>query len=517
VEGESIRVAELMAALSLATDLGMGQSLEHELGICLAALELADRLGCTAEERAEVYYVALLVHVGCTAIAPYAAGWVGGDEIHFQRGASATGPASQRREDMKHLVSRFADDRPLPERARLIAKMLATGDRQFEHAAAGLCESGRLLARRLHLPDGVALALGQVTERWDGKGVPGEAAGEEISRSLRIVRVCHDLVAVAQERDAEAAIAALKRRRARGYDPAIVDAALAEPEALRRASDVPDAWERVIDSEPEPVATISSAGLVSVARAFGEFADIKITFLRGHSSRVAELAATAAEALGCSRTEVSQVRAAGFLHDVGRVAVPNGIWDKRGPLSAGEQERVRLHPYYTERVLERSRALAPLALLSGSHHERLDGSGYHRGATASQLSVGARLLAAADTYDAMSHDRPHRRALRVEDARTELGEMVRAGRLDKRAVDAVLETAGAASLEVRQGRPAGLSDREIEVLRLIAQGRTNKQIAEALVITEKTVGHHVEHIYAKTSVSTRVGAAMFAMRHGLAD
>ena len=111
---------------------------------------------------------------------------------------------------------------------------------------------------------------------------------------------------------------------------------------------------------------------------------------------MAELAATAAEALGCSRAEASEVRAAGFLHDVGRVAVPNGIWDKPGPLSAGEQERVRLHPYYTERVLERSGALAPLALLAGSHHERLDGSGYHRGAAAAQLSVGARLLAAAD-------------------------------------------------------------------------------------------------------------------------
>jgi HD-GYP domain-containing protein (c-di-GMP phosphodiesterase class II) len=514
---DRIRLAELMAALSLATDLGLGQPLEHELGICLTALELAERLGCSAQERSDVYYIALLEHVGCTGAAPYLASWVGGDEIHFQSGVQVLGPVSEPAEDLRYLVRRLADDRPLPERARLLVKLLVAGKRQGELMAANLCEGATLLARRLHMREEVALALGQLMERWDGKGLPGEAAAEEISRPQRIVRVAHDFVAIADARDREAAVDALERRRGRGYDPAIVDAALAEPEALLRAADVPDAWERVIEAEPRPVATISGAGLASVARAFGEFTDVKVSFLHGHSARVAELAGTAAEALGCSRAEASEVRAAGFLHDVGRVAVPNGIWDKPGPLSAGERERVRLHPYYTERVLERSGALAPLAALAGAHHERLDGSGYHRGATAAQLSLGARLLAAADAYDAMTHDRPHRGALSPADARAELGGMVRAGALEKRAVDAVLEAAGGAPLRVRQGHPAGLSDREIEVLRLIAQGRTSKEIAKTLVITEKTAGHHVEHIYAKAGVSTRVGAALFAMRHDLAE
>jgi HD-GYP domain-containing protein (c-di-GMP phosphodiesterase class II) len=506
-----------MAALSLATDLGMGRPLEHELGVCLAAIELADRLGCSPEECSDVYYVALLAHVGCTGAAPYFASWVAGDEIHFLRAARAVGLASEPFEDLWLVVRRLADDRPLPERARLVVKMLAGGSKQAELMAANLCEGATLLAQRLHMPEAVVFALGQLMERWDGKGLPGDAAGDEISRPVRVVSVVHDLVVIADARDREAAIAALERRRGRGYDPQVVDAALADPDALLRAAAVPDAWQGVIDAEPQPVATISSAGLASVARAFGEFTDVKLGFLHGHSSRVAELAARAAEALGCSRAEVSEVRAAGFLHDVGRVAVPNGIWDRRGPLSAGEQERVRLHPYYTERVLERSGALAPLALLAGSHHERLDGSGYHRGATAAQLSMGARLLAAADAYDAMTHDRPHRGALGPAGARAELGQMVRARRLDTRAVDAVLDAAGAAPLKVRQGHPAGLSDREVEVLRLIARGRTIKEIAGALVITEKTAGHHVEHIYAKIGVSTRVGAALFAMQHDLAE
>jgi hypothetical protein len=244
---DRIRVAELMAALSLATDLGLGRPLEHELGICLSALELAERLGCGPEESSDVYYVALVAHVGCTAGAPYFASWVGGDEIHFQSEVQALGPAAETGEEMRYLVRRFANDRPLPERARLVVRQLAQGEKQFELAAAGVCEGGRLLARRLHLTDEVARALGQVATRWDGKGVPADVGGEEISRALRIARVAHDFVAVAHARDREAAVEALRRRRGRGYDPQVVDAALAEPEALLGAARPPDAWERVLD------------------------------------------------------------------------------------------------------------------------------------------------------------------------------------------------------------------------------------------------------------------------------
>jgi HD-GYP domain-containing protein (c-di-GMP phosphodiesterase class II) len=508
-----IRLAEPMAALSLATDLGLGRPLEHEVGVCLAALELADRLDCDAQERSDVYYVALVAHVGCTGAAPDLARWVGGDDIHFQAGLLGLGFGSEPADDLRHFVLRLADDRPLPERAGRVARTLAGGRGPFERMTANLCEGGQLLARRLHLPEAVALALGQLLERWDGKGLPGRAAGEEISRALRIVHVAHDLAGIARVRGHDPAVAALARRSGRAYDPAVAAAALADPGPLLDAAFAPDAWERVITAEPHPPATVSAAGLVSVARAFGEFADVKLAFLHGHSARVAELAAAGAGTLG---EEPTRVRAAGLLHDLGRVAVPNGIWDTPGPLGAGGRERVRLHPYYTERVLERSPTLAPLARLAGAHHERLDGSGYHRGDGAAQLDPGARLLAAADAYDAMTHDRPHRPALPPAAARAELGTMVRAGALDTRAADAVLEAAGAAPLHVRQERPAGLSDREVEVLRLLAQGRSTKEIAQALTITEKTAGHHVEHIYAKAGVSTRVGAALFAMRHDLA-
>lgn len=140
---------------------------------------------------------------------------------------------------------------------------------------------------------------------------------------------------------------------------------------------------------------------------------------------------------------------------------------------------------------------------------------YHRGVGASQLDPVARVLAAADCYDAMTHDRPYRSRLTDAAIATEFRQEVAAGRLDRRAVNAVLDAADVAPVRVRQGWPADLTEREVDVLRLLARGHTNKQIAARLVIAEKTAGHHVEHIYEKAGISTRAGAALFAMQHDL--
>jgi HD-GYP domain-containing protein (c-di-GMP phosphodiesterase class II) len=206
---------------------------------------------------------------------------------------------------------------------------------------------------------------------------------------------------------------------------------------------------------------------------------------------------------------------AALVHDVGRVGVPSGIWDHPGPLSAEQWERVRLHTYLGERVLRRCGLLAPYADLAASHHERADGSGYHRGATADQLELGGRLLAAADAYHAMTEHRPHRPARTPEDAAKELVAELDAGRFRRVEVDAVLEAVGHVRGRTEAARPAGLTEREVEVLRLIARGHANKQVAAALRISPKTVGHHIEHVYAKAGVSTRAGVTLWAMEHGL--
>jgi HD-GYP domain-containing protein (c-di-GMP phosphodiesterase class II) len=268
--------------------------------------------------------------------------------------------------------------------------------------------------------------------------------------------------------------------------------------------------EVALASEPAPRAAFPRADLERFTAAFGDFADLKSPWTLGHSTRVAELCAGAA-----ANGEREPLVLAAHLHDLGRVAVPNGIWDKPHPLSAAEWERVRLHAYYTERILARARAFAPLAALAGAHHERLDGSGYHRGHQGAALTRPMRVLAVADAYAAMTAPRPHRPALDGAAAARELRAESAAGRLCAEAVEAVLEAAGHAPGR-RPAHPCDLTDREVEVLRLLARGLTNKQIAATLVVSPRTVQHHVAHIYPKIGRRTRAGAAMFAMEHGLA-
>jgi HD-GYP domain-containing protein (c-di-GMP phosphodiesterase class II) len=202
------------------------------------------------------------------------------------------------------------------------------------------------------------------------------------------------------------------------------------------------------------------------------------------------------------------------VHDIGHLGVSNTIWDKRGELTQAEVERVRLHPYLGERMLSFAPALSSLAAITVQHHERLDGSGYPRALSGEAITPKGRILAAADVYHALTEMRPHRPALSPDDAASELRAEVAAGRLDGDAVGAVLAAAGH-RVSRRREFPAGLTSREVEVLRLVARGLSNKEIAGTLVISPKTAGTHVEHIYTKIDASNRAQASLFAMKHGL--
>jgi HD-GYP domain-containing protein (c-di-GMP phosphodiesterase class II) len=258
---------------------------------------------------------------------------------------------------------------------------------------------------------------------------------------------------------------------------------------------------------------LSEERLDDALLAIANFVDLKSPYTLGHAHAVADLAAEAGVQLGLSE-QVPTLRRAGLVHDLGRLGISNSIWDKRGPLGAGEWERVRMHPYLTERMLHQSEALAPLGAIAVQHRERLDGSGYPRGLSGAAISRLARILGAADAYQAMREPRPHRPSRSADEAAVELRTDAKAGLLDAEAVEAVLGAAGHRVPRRREG-PAGLTPREVEVLRLLARGLSNKEIAERLVISPKTVGNHIEHIYAKIDASTRATASLFAMQHGL--
>jgi HD-GYP domain-containing protein (c-di-GMP phosphodiesterase class II) len=270
-------------------------------------------------------------------------------------------------------------------------------------------------------------------------------------------------------------------------------------------------------AEPGPRPEVTGDRLDACLSAIADFADLKSMWTTGHSRGVAELAERAANVAGLAAAEVVMLRRAALVHDIGRVAVPVGVWGKPGPLSRDEHEQVRLHAYHSERVLEVCAALRPLARLAGSHGERCDGSGYHRGSRAADLPAAAWLLATADCYQAMREPRAYREALSPQAAADELSAEAQAGRLPQEAVQAVLAAAGQPRPQIPLPRPAGLSERECEVLGLIARGMATKQVARQLGISPKTCDHHIQRLYRKTGLSTRAGATLFALEHGLID
>jgi HD-GYP domain-containing protein (c-di-GMP phosphodiesterase class II) len=312
----------------------------------------------------------------------------------------------------------------------------------------------------------------------------------------------------------DAAIAIARDRSGTQFDPDIVEMFCQQAPLIFGDLDQATSWELVIDSEPSLTAVVSGTELDDALAAIGDFTELKSPWLMGHARGVAELAAEAGRISGLPEGEVSSLRRAACVHDIGRLGVSNSIWDKPAALTRSELERVRLHPYLTERMLSFSPSLAPLGVVAGQHHERLNGSGYPRGLSGDAISPAGRILAASDTYHALTETRPYRPPRSAADAAAELRAEVTCGHLDGAAVDAVLRSAGH---RVRRRRewPAGLTTREVEIVRLLARGMTVKGIAGQLVISPKTAGSHVEHIYAKTGVANRAQLSLFAMKHDL--
>jgi HD-GYP domain-containing protein (c-di-GMP phosphodiesterase class II) len=510
--GSSVRLAELLAILSLAADLGMGQPMEHVLRQCLISLRLAQRLGLDEADRVVVYYAALLAWVGCHVDAYEQAKWFGDDlalKADFRRvdfGPAAAGPL--------FMVRHLGAGKPVVERARLGVAFLGDGRRAAETMLENHWLAADALAARLGLAQRVRDSVQQTFERWDGKGVPKGARGEEILLTSRLVTLA-DVVEVFHRADGtDAAITVAMQRRGTQFDPQVVDIFAAEAASLFADLDEVRSWDAVIGAEPALGTWVAGPELDAALEAIADFTDVKSPYTIGHSRAVADLAGEAARIFGLDGEAGKLVRRAGLVHDLGRLGVSNAIWDKQGRLSHAESERVRLHPYLTERMLAYSPALAPLAAVAVQHHERLDGSGYPRGLSGRAVSAEGRVLAAADFYHSRTEPRPHRPAGTADEAAAQLRAEARTGRMDAEAVAAVLSAAGHRATR-RPARPAGLTGREIEVLRLLARGLSNKEIGEHLVISRKTAAHHVEHIYAKTGVANRALASLFAANHGL--
>lgn len=511
---DEVRLADLFAALSVATDLGMGHEPEKAIRACLVATELARAADLSEAAVRDVYYTAILLHLGCTAPMHELTHIFGDDRsvlVHAEGIDDTTMHGNLALLALLALVGRGTGIR----RGKHLARMLAAGSEGGQAILRSTCEVGSRMSERLHLGESVQAAIRDSTESWDGTGSAHGRKGETIALPARFALLATQAVLFERLGGPDAAVEVVRDRSGHWFDPTIAELFLQiGPDLLRRLGDA-DVWTEVLDAEPEPVRRIPGSQLDTIAQVFADLVDLKSPFTLGHSTGVGELAVAAAGRAGLSAERTTVLRHAALFHDLGRIAVSGAVWEQPRPLRVTEREQVRLHPYHTERILCRSPVLTESARIAGMHHERQDGSGYHHGVSGTSLPVEARLLAAADAFHAMTQTRPHRAALPPEQAAELLEAEAAGGRLEGECVRAVIEAAGHTPTRRKNVWPADLTDREVEVLRLLATGATNRKIATALVISPRTAEHHVQHIYGKIGGSTRAAAALFAMEHGL--
>jgi HD-GYP domain-containing protein (c-di-GMP phosphodiesterase class II) len=510
-----LRLADLLAGLSRVSDLGFGLHPGEALRASALAAGLARSMDLGEEDVRAALYTALLLHLGCVGYARETARLFG-DELVMGAASARTNLADPRDVLTTFLPALTRGRSPL-ERTRLVLNTLTRGVRHGEAFATTACEVGRDAARRLRLPEEVQRSIYHSYEWWDGGGVPDGLSGEDIPVGARVATLTTVAVTFDLAGGTELAVEAVREQGGGILDPGIAEHFTRRGAELLSEVHAHDPQQLVLDAEPPPVVSVLDPHLVEVAAVFGDIADLKTPYTHGHSRGVAALARGAGERLELQGSDVADLEVAGHLHDVGRVAISSAVWEKPGGLDGHEWEQVRLHAYHAERVLDGSRRLSSLVPLVGRHHERLGGGGYHRGCTRDELSVPARVLAASDAYQAMTQRRPHRAALSPDQAEQRLLDDVRSGRLDPDAVGAVLAAAGRDVPVARRDPPAGLTDREVEVLGLVAEGRTNREIGEELNVSRRTAEQHVQNVYAKIGVSSRAAAAIFAMEHDLLD
>jgi HD-GYP domain-containing protein (c-di-GMP phosphodiesterase class II) len=509
--GEALpRRVEVLAGLSVAIDLGLGQPAEHMLRSATIACRLARRLGLDAEQCGTVYYATLVMWIGCHADSQEYARWFG-DDIAVRREAYLvdwTGLPY-----LWFLLGNVAKGEPLPQRLRVMGTLFRDARGQIAQLVHSHCTSAAALARHIGLSPEVADALAYTYERYDGGGLPAGAAGDRIPIEMRVAH-CADMVEVHHRTyGPEAAVAMVRSRRGGQFDPAVADAVLAAPEEVLAPAAGGDAWGEALGHAPDLEVRLTDEGFDGLVRAIGDFADLKCPFALGHSRAVATLAAAAGEWLGLSAGDVRTLDRAGHLHDLGRLGVSNQVWSKAGGLTPSEWERVRMHPYLTERVLDRIPGLGAVRTVARAHHEHLDGTGYPLGVGGSMLGRSERVLAAAVAYQSALEPRPYREGMGPERALARLRSRSRSGALDPDCVDAVLAVAGHRA--ARSRRDDLLTPREREVLGLVARGLSNREISHRLVLSEKTVRNHVERTYTKIGATNRVGASLYALQHGL--
>ncbi len=414
-EAAPMRVSEVLSALSFALDLTEGQPMGHSVRSCIFGMYIAREIGLPLESQGNLYYGLLTKDAGCSTNASRMFQILGTDDIKAKRDVKTTDWTRLGWESLEYALSHVKTGAPFLERVQALFDVARHQERNAKEMVQIRCERGAAIVRRIGLAEETAAAIHSLDELWNGAGQPDGLRGEEIPLLARIMNLAQTVDVFYTAQGQQAALDVTKKRSGRWFDPDLVRAFHSAAKNETLWADVDDAAKKVTGFEPrQDVLAADEDTLDRICLAFADVIDAKSPFTYRHSTGVAGAAVAIARELSMSAAEVTLIRRAALLHDIGKLSVSNAILDKPAKLTDDEWAVVRKHPYYSYEILRRIPSFGDLSEIAASHHEKLNGTGYFRGTTAEHLSLPARILVVADIYDALAAKRPYRDALPLE-------------------------------------------------------------------------------------------------------
>jgi putative nucleotidyltransferase with HDIG domain len=415
-EMEKLRLSEVVSALSYALDITEGQPEGHAVRSCMIGMRLAKEIYLLPRQRSALFYALLLKDLGCSCNASKVAGLFGADDrrtksdlkmTNWARPTARIGFVLRNTGTGEGLMARIG-------RFMKVARSSAATAREWNEMR---CDRGAAIARKLMMPEQTAGAIAALEEHWDGQGHPRGMRGEDIPMLARIVGLAQTAEVFYRRDGLEGALAMARGRGGTWFDPDLVKAfvSMREDVGFWEKLHADDLLAEALRFEPaDCTMEASEEHLDRLAEGFAQVIDAKSPWTFRHSEGVAFLAAGIAEVMGFDAAAVRRLRRAALLHDIGKLGVSNLLLDKPGKLEPAELEATRKHTYFTRQILRRVKGFRDLADMAAAHHERLDGTGYHRGLDAAQLGTEARILTISDKFEALASRRPYRDDLTEE-------------------------------------------------------------------------------------------------------
>ena len=407
----------LIEALSFALDLTEGACPGHAVRTCVLGMRIGLEIGLPQDLLGDLYYALLLKDVGCSSNSSRLCQIVGDDEMQAKRLTKTVDWTRFEWRQIHYMLKHAHAKESGVRRVRGVASMVRYSTANAEMLIRLRCDKGAKVVRDLGLGSATAGAIHCLDEHWDGCGYPDRLVGEDIPLLARVVSIAQTFEVFHRVYGGAAAIDVIQRRSGRWFDPAMVRATVGLDRRGELTGGLEDGKLRatVAELQPQQRHILSDAYTIdNTCYAFAGVVDAKSPYTYRHSNGVAQIAQQIGRCMDLPARDLTVLRRAGLLHDLGKLGVSNTILDKEGPLTAEEWACVRKHPHYTFEILRRITGFDKIATVAASHHERLDGTGYHLGLKADQLPLLSRIITVADMFDALCGERPYRERLSLE-------------------------------------------------------------------------------------------------------